>query len=47
MIIGLDIGVSSTKAVAFNLEGNVLATYSISYFKSHKTIILIIFDQQM
>ncbi|WP_034752054.1 gluconokinase [Chryseobacterium daeguense] len=31
MIIGLDIGTSSTKAVAFDLEGNVLATQSISY----------------
>ncbi|WP_194306227.1 gluconokinase [Chryseobacterium cheonjiense] len=31
MIIGLDIGTSSTKAVAFDLEGNVLATHSISY----------------
>ena len=31
MILGLDIGTSSTKAVAFDLEGNVLATHSISY----------------
>lgn len=31
MIIGLDIGTSSTKAVAFGLEGNVLAAHSISY----------------
>ncbi|MEC5171295.1 FGGY family carbohydrate kinase [Chryseobacterium nepalense] len=31
MIIGLDIGTSSTKAVAFDLEGQVLATHSISY----------------
>jgi len=31
MITGLDIGTSSTKAVAFDLEGNVLATHIISY----------------
>ncbi len=31
MIIGLDIGTSSTKAVAFDLEGKVLAKHSISY----------------
>ncbi|KQR90855.1 gluconokinase [Chryseobacterium sp. Leaf180] len=31
MIIGLDIGTSSTKAVAFDPTGNVLAAHSISY----------------
>lgn len=31
MIIGLDIGTSSTKAVAFDLAGNVLAAHSIPY----------------
>jgi Sugar (pentulose and hexulose) kinases len=31
MIIGLDIGTSSTKAVAFDLEGKILAKHSISY----------------
>lgn len=31
MIIGLDIGTSSTKAVAFDLKGKVLAIHSISY----------------
>jgi len=31
MIIGLDIGTSSAKAVAFDLEGNVLAKHSIPY----------------
>lgn len=31
MIIGLDIGTSSTKAVAFDLTGNVLAQHSIPY----------------
>ncbi|WP_262152698.1 gluconokinase [Chryseobacterium foetidum] len=31
MIIGLDIGTSSTKAVAFDLKGKVLAIQSISY----------------
>ncbi len=31
MIIGLDIGTSSTKAVAFDLSGNVLAQHSIVY----------------
>ncbi|GHE42094.1 gluconokinase [Sphingobacterium griseoflavum] len=31
MIIGLDIGTSSTKAVAFDLAGEVLAQYSIPY----------------
>ena len=31
MIIGLDIGTSSTKAVAFDLKGKVLAKQSISY----------------
>ncbi len=31
MIIGLDIGTSSTKAVAFNLSGNVLAQHNIPY----------------
>ncbi len=31
MVIGLDIGTSSTKAVAFDLTGNVLAQHSIPY----------------
>jgi len=31
MIIGLDIGTSSAKAVAFDYEGNILAQHSISY----------------
>lgn len=31
MIIGLDIGTSSAKAVAFDFKGNILSQYSISY----------------
>lgn len=31
MIIGLDIGTSSAKAVAFDYEGNILSQHSISY----------------
>ena len=31
MIIGLDIGTSSAKAVAFDYEGNILSQYSIPY----------------
>ncbi len=31
MIIGLDIGTSSTKAVAFDLKGNILSQHSIPY----------------